>query len=357
VTSALLAKRARTPAVQLLHTGKVRDVYQDGDDLVLVASDRVSVYDVVLPTPVPGKGAVLTGMSAWWFDQLVDVVSNHVISTVDVPDEFADRAMRVQKLDIIQVECVARGYLAGGGWDLYRSDGAICGVELPEGLALGDQLPEPIFTPTTKTPPEEGHDEPLTFAQVVDRVGSDTAERLRDLTLDIYRRASEIVAERGVILVDTKFEFGLDPDGKIVWADEALTTDSSRFWRVEDWEPGGKQVAWDKQYVRDWASDLDWDKTAPGPEIPAEVVAETRLRYLTMYERITGLGVLDMATPEERHELGVRNLQVWQDWRRRMSEARESGATPSARDLAMQEMVRRSPQRYSGDRPWASDDW
>ena len=354
-----MAPRARTPGVQLLHQGKVRDVYLDGNgDLILVASDRISVYDVVLPTPIPGKGAMLTGMSAWWFEQLADVVPNHVISTKDVPDEFADRAMRCKRLDIVQVECIARGYLAGGGWDAYRRDGAICGVDLPEGLVLGDELPEPIFTPTTKTPPEEGHDEPMTFAEVVDAVGRETAERLRDLTLELYRRASLVTAERGVILVDTKFEFGFDPaTGELVLGDEVLTTDSSRYWRIEDWEPGGKQVAWDKQYVRDWASSLDWDKTAPGPEIPDAVVAETRLRYLTMYERITGVTPFGWLQPGERDEMSLRNARTWQEWRRRMDEAREAGIEPSARDLAMRDMAERSPQRYSGDRPWASDDY
>lgn len=330
-------------------------MYGDGSEIVLVASDRVSVYDVVLPTPIAGKGALLTSMSAWWFEQLADVVPNHMIG-VDPSDEWEGRAMRCRGLDIVQVECIARGYLAGGGWDLYRRDGAICGIGLPQGLVLGDRLPEPIFTPTTKTPPEEGHDEPMTFEQVVDAVGSQTAERLRDLTLEIYRRASEITAERGVILVDTKFEFGLDRGtGELVWGDEALTTDSSRYWRVEDWEPGGRQVAWDKQYVRDWATDLgDWDRRPPGPEIPPDVVAETRLRYLAMYERITGLTPKGWFQAGELDEIRRRDIREWQAWKRRMDEARESGAEPSQRDLAMAELAKKMPV---ADRPFASDDW
>jgi phosphoribosylaminoimidazole-succinocarboxamide synthase len=286
--------------MELVHRGKVRDVYQDRPgELILVASDRVSVYDVVLPTPIPGKGKLLTALSSWWFDQLADVVPNHVVSVDDVPEEWAGRAMRCRQLDIVQVECIARGYLAGQGWDAYRREGAIWGVDLPGGLREGDRLPEPIFTPTTKTPPEEGHDEPLTFSQVVDAVGQETAERLRELTLELYRRAAAITEERGVLLVDTKFEFGFAPDGGLVLGDEALTSDSSRYWRVEDWKPGGPQIAWDKQFVRDWAAATGWDKTPPGPEVPEEVVAETRRRYIVMYERITGLPPHGVATAEE----------------------------------------------------------
>lgn len=273
-----------------MHKGKVREVYADRPgELVLVASDRVSVYDVVLPTPIPDKGKVLTALSLWWFDQLADVVPNHVISADDVPDEWAGRAIRCRQVDIIQVECIARGYLAGLGWEAYSSSGVISGVEIPPGLVEGDRLPEPVFTPTTKTPPEEGHDEPMTFAEVAAQVGPDLAERLRAVTLELYRRGAEIAEKRGVLLADTKFEFGLTPDGELVLADEVLTSDSSRYWRVEDWRPGGRQVAYDKQYVRDWARDLGtWDRTPPGPEIPPDVVAETRRRYVSMYERITG---------------------------------------------------------------------
>jgi phosphoribosylaminoimidazole-succinocarboxamide synthase len=276
--------------MELLHQGKVRDVYADGpDELILVATDRISVYDVVLPTPIPGKGKLLNQLSAWWFEQLADVVPNHVISVDDVPAEFAGRAMRCRKLDIVLIECVARGYLTGSGWDAYQRDGEIYGVKLPAGLVEGDRLPEPIFTPTTKTPPEEGHDEPLTFEQVVDRVGAETAEQLKSVTLHLYEQAAAISEKRDVLLVDTKFEFGRDADGQLVWGDEALTTDSSRYWRVEDWKPGGPQVAWDKQYVRDWVSSTGWNKTPPGPEVPDDVVAETSRRNVAMFERITGL--------------------------------------------------------------------
>ena len=276
--------------LELVHRGKVRDVYADGDkELVLVATDRVSVYDVVLPTPVSDKGKILTQLSRWWFEQLADVVDNHVISYDDVPDEFAGRAVRVQRVDIIQVECIARGYLAGLGLESYQATGTISGVELPPGLVEADQLPEPVFTPTSKVAPEDGHDEPMTYDEVADLVGAETAAKLKDLTLKLYTRAAEIAADRGVILVDTKFEFGLTPDGQLVLADEVLTSDSSRYWRREDWKPGGPQQSFDKQFVRDWSKTLtDWDRTPPGPEIPVEVVDETRRRYVDLYERLTG---------------------------------------------------------------------
>jgi phosphoribosylaminoimidazole-succinocarboxamide synthase len=268
----------------------VRDVYSDRPgELILVASDRVSVYDVVLPTPIPDKGKLLTALSLWWFEQLADVLPNHVLSADDVPAEWKGRAVRCRQVDIVQVECIARGYLAGLGLDAYNESGAISGVELPPGLVEGDRLPEPIFTPTTKTAPEDGHDQPMTFAEVADQVGQDLASRLRAVTLELYRRAADITAERGVLLADTKFEFGLTPGGELLLADEVLTSDSSRYWRTEDWSPGRRQIGYDKQYVRDWARDLGtWDKTPPGPEVPAEVVAETRRRYVAMYERITG---------------------------------------------------------------------
>lgn len=278
-------------AVELLHRGKVRDVYSDRPgEVILVATDRVSIYDVVLPTPIPDKGKLLTSLSLWWFDQLTDVVPNHVISATDVPDEWQGRALRCRQVEIIQVECIARGYLAGLGLEAYQQTGAISGVALPPGLVEGDKLPEPVFTPTTKTAPEDGHDEPMTFDEVVAAVGPDLAKTLEAKTLELYSRAAGIVADRGVLLADTKFEFGLAPDGTLVLADEVLTSDSSRYWRVEDWQPGGRQVSYDKQFVRNWSQDLGtWDRTPPGPEIPAEVVAETRARYVAMYERITGL--------------------------------------------------------------------
>lgn len=258
-------------------------------ELLLVASDRVSVYDVVLPTPIPDKGKLLTQLSLWWFEQLRDVVPNHVISADDVPTEWKGRALRCRQVDIVQVECIGRGYLAGLGWEAYAESGRISGVDVPGGLVEGDRLPEPIFTPTTKTAPEDGHDEPMTFDEVVDQVGGDLAERLRSTTLELYRRAAAVTEARGVLLADTKFEFGITPDGALVLADEALTSDSSRYWRQEDWKPGRRQTAYDKQYVRDWARDLGWwDKTPPGPEVPVEVVDETLRRYVVMYEKITG---------------------------------------------------------------------
>lgn len=276
--------------MELIHRGKVRDVYADGpDELILVASDRVSVYDVVLPTPIPDKGRLLTALSLWWFEQLADIVANHVISAGDVPAEFAGRAIRCRRLSMVPVECVARGYLAGSGWSAYERSGSVCGVTLPSGLVEGDRLAEPIFTPTTKTPPGEGHDEPMTFADVVTRLGAARADELRALTLRLYETAAKVAGDRGLLLADTKFEFGISPDGTLMLADEALTSDSSRYWRVEDWHPGGRQYGFDKQYLRDWASDLgSWDKTPPGPEIPAEVVDETRRRYVALYETITG---------------------------------------------------------------------
>ncbi len=275
--------------MQLIHQGKVRDIYSDGpDEVILVATDRISIYDVVLPTPIPDKGRLLTALSMWWFEQFADV-PNHVLSASDVPAEFAGRAIRCRRVDIVPVECVARGYLSGGGWTAYSETGSISGVALPSGLREGDRLPAPIFTPTTKTPPELGHDMPLTFDEVAAQVGASLADELKSLTIGLYARAAKIAEARDVILADTKFEFGLAPSGELLLADEALTTDSSRYWRVEDWNPGQRQVDYSKQYVRDWASDLgSWDKTPPGPEVPPDVVAETRRRSIAMYERITG---------------------------------------------------------------------
>jgi phosphoribosylaminoimidazole-succinocarboxamide synthase len=273
--------------VKLLHSGKVRDVYEDAGDLVLVASDRVSIYDVVLPTPIPDKGAVLTRLSLWWFERLADLVPNHVRGT-DVPAEFAGRAMRCRRLDMLPVECVARGYLTGSGLKDYAATGTVSGVALPPGLVDGSRLPEPIFTPSTKAPLGE-HDEPITYADVESLVGADTAARLRELTLAVYARGAEIAARTGIIVADTKLEFGRDPaTGEIVLADEVLTPDSSRFWPADRWEPGRPQFSFDKQFVRDWSATLDWDRTAPGPEVPPDVVAATRERYVDVYERLTG---------------------------------------------------------------------
>jgi phosphoribosylaminoimidazole-succinocarboxamide synthase len=273
--------------VNLLHSGKVRDVYEDGRDLILVASDRLSIYDVVLPTPVPDKGAVLTRLSLWWFERLADLVPHHVISATDVPAEFAGRAVRVKKLEMLPVECIARGYLAGLGLKEYEKQGTVSGVTLPPGLVEGSKLPEPIFTPTTKAPVGE-HDEFMTFDEVAGLVGTSRAQRLRELTLAVYTRGASTAAANGILVADTKLEFGLDPDGTIVLGDEVLTPDSSRFWPADRWRPGGPQFSFDKQYVRDWSATLDWDRTPPGPEVPAEVVAATRARYVEVYERITG---------------------------------------------------------------------
>ncbi len=272
--------------MELIRQGKVRDVYADGDDLILVASDRVSVYDVVLPTLIPDKGAILTQLSLWWFRQMAELVPNHVLSE-DVPPEWKGRAIRCRRLDMVPVECIARGYLAGLGLESYRATGAISGMRLPAGLVEADQLPEPVFTPTTKA--EVGHDEFMTMEQVCDLVGRDTADDLERLTLAVYTRGAEIARERGVIIADTKFEFGSDAAGALILADEVLTPDSSRFWKVTDYQPGRPQWSYDKQYLRDWSSSLsDWDRTYPGPPVPQEVVAETRARYVEIFTQLTG---------------------------------------------------------------------
>jgi phosphoribosylaminoimidazole-succinocarboxamide synthase len=272
--------------MELVHSGKVRDVYADGDDLILVASDRVSVYDVVLPTPIPDKGAILTQLSLWWFEQLADVAPNHVISE-DVPAEWAGRAIRCRRLEMFPVEFIARGYLAGLGLEEYEKQGTVSGVPLPPGLVEGSRLPEPIFTPTTKA--TVGHDEFITFDDVSREIGTETAERLRDLTLEVYRRGAALALERGVIIADTKLEFGRAPDGAAVLADEVLTPDSSRFWPVDEWKPGGSQRSLDKQFLRNWSASITgWDRTPPGPSIPDDVVSATHARYAEVYERITG---------------------------------------------------------------------
>ena len=274
--------------MELLHSGKIRDVYADGDDVILVASDKVSIYDVVLPTPVPDKGKILTRLSLWWFDQLADLVPNHVISGTDVPAEWEGRAVRCRRLAMVPVECIARGYLAGLGLKEYQTSGAVSGIALPPALAEASKLPEPIFTPTTKAPVGQGHDEFLTYDQVADGVGEGLAGQLKELTLEVYRRGSTLAAERGVIIADTKLEFGIAPAGTLMLADEVLTPDSSRFWAAEEWHPGKPPRYLDKQFVRDWSSTLDWDRTAPGPELPSAVVSATRSLYIEAFERITG---------------------------------------------------------------------
>ena len=272
--------------MELLYSGKVRDLYADGDDLIMVASDRVSVYDVVLPTPIPGKGRVLTQLSLWWFEQLSDIIGNHVISGTDVPEPWAGRAIRCRRLRMLPVECIARGYLAGLGLVSYNETGAISGVRLPLGLGEGSRLPEPVFTPTTKA--AAGHDEPITSAEVAGLVGARVAADLERVTLEVYRRGAELAAARGIVIADTKLEFGLLDDGTIMLADEVLTPDSSRFWLAADWQPGRPQRSLDKQFLRDWSSGLQWDRRPPGPVIPPDIVAATRGRYLELYSRLTG---------------------------------------------------------------------
>lgn len=275
--------------MELVYSGKVRDLYSDGDDLIMVATDRVSVYDVVLPTPIPDKGKVLTRLSLWWFGQLTDVIPNHVISGTDVPEQWAGRAIRCRRLRMLPVECIARGYLAGLGLVSYNETGTISGVRLPPGLGEGSRLPEPVFTPTTKA--AAGHDEPITAAELASLVGAPVAAKLERVTLEVYRRGAQLAASRGIVIADTKLEFGLADNGALVLADEALTPDSSRFWLASQWQPGRRQRSLDKQFLRDWSAGLDWDRTPPGPPIPPDVVAATRERYLKLYTRLTGSGL------------------------------------------------------------------
>jgi len=275
--------------VSLVSQGKVRDIYAaEEDKLLLVASDRISTYDVVHPTPIPDKGKVLTGLTAFWLEQTADICPNHLVSYTDVPDEHRGRAMLVERLEMAPVECVVRGYITGSGWKDYLATGAVCGIELPPGLAESQQLPEPIFTPATKA--EVGdHDENVDFERAAEILGDrPLLEELRRLSLALYRRGAEHARERGIILADTKFEFGRRADGTIVLGDEVLTPDSSRFWPADGYEPGKSQPSFDKQYVRDWAAGSGWDKTPPAPALPAEVVDGTRARYREGYERIVG---------------------------------------------------------------------
>jgi phosphoribosylaminoimidazole-succinocarboxamide synthase len=274
--------------------GKVREIYAHGDDqLILVASDRISAYDVIMPTPIPDKGRVLTAMSVFWFTHTGDLVPNHLISIRgdDLPDgfqtdEFAGRTMLVQRLEMIELECVARGYLAGSGWREYQATGMVGGHRLPEGLRQGDRLPEPIFTPATKA--TSGHDENITREEAARRFGIGVVTALEALTLEIYRQAHARVERAGIILADTKFEFGRDASGALVLADEVLTPDSSRLWPADEWAPGSSPASFDKQYVRDWLDASGWDHSPPGPELPDEVVEGTRSRYIQAYERISG---------------------------------------------------------------------
>jgi phosphoribosylaminoimidazole-succinocarboxamide synthase len=274
-----------------LHSGKVRELYEtDGGDLLMVASDRMSAFDHVLSTPIPDKGRILTQLSLWWFERLAGVVANHVIST-DVPPELAGRAVICRKLDMFPIECVARGYLAGSGLTDYEATGTVCGVPVPPGLLDGSELPEPIFTPATKAPMGE-HDENVSYDVVVATVGAEPAAELRSLTLAVYGAARDIALERGIVLADTKFEFGRTPGGQILLADEVLTPDSSRFWPADQWQPGKPQASYDKQYVRDWLTSpaSGWDRHSgeKPPPLPDDVVEATRARYVEAYERLTG---------------------------------------------------------------------
>ncbi len=278
-----------------VHSGKVRDLYALPDGhLLMVASDRISAYDHVLSPGIPDKGEVLTRLSLWWFEQLADLLPHHVVSTdlpPGAPADWAGRAVLVERLDMVPVECVARGYLAGSGVEAYARTGAVCGVALPPGLVEGSALPEPVFTPTTKAPVGT-HDEPMTYADVERAVGGELAADLRRLTVEVYERGRAVAGERGIVLADTKVEVGRRPDGTLVLADEVLTPDSSRFWPADRWAPGGPQPSFDKQYVRDWLSgpDSGWDRHGgePPPSLPDEVVAATRARYVEAYEQLTG---------------------------------------------------------------------
>jgi phosphoribosylaminoimidazole-succinocarboxamide synthase len=283
--------------VRLVARGKVRDVLDAGEGrLLLVASDRISAYDVILPTPIPDKGRALTGLSTHWFAETADIVPNHLLSTRladidEMPDgmtrtDLAGRVMLVRRLEMLPVECVVRGYLAGSGWRDYVATGEVCGHHLPPGLRQADRLPEPLFTPATKA--QEGHDENIGMAEVVDLLGRETADEIARISIAVYERAAARCEEAGIILADTKMEIGRDSDGTLVLGDEVVTSDSSRFWPRDRYAPDQSPPSFDKQYVRDWLDTLDWDHTPPGPELPEEVVAGTRSRYVEAYERITG---------------------------------------------------------------------
>ena len=272
----------------LLASGKVREIYDLGDELLIVASDRISTYDVVHPTPIPDKGSVLTGLSTFWFERTAGILPHHVISVTDgVPDEARGRGMVVRKLKMLPVECVVRGYITGSGWKDYQATGTVSGHRLPEGLRESDRLPEPLFTPSTKA--EVGHDEAIDFEGAAALIGDrGLTERVRDVALELYNHAADHARANGIILADTKFELGLDADGRLTIGDEMCTPDSSRFWPADQYEPGRGQPSFDKQYVRDWASSTGWDRNPPAPPIPDDVVARTREKYVEAYERVTG---------------------------------------------------------------------
>jgi len=280
------------PTLKLRGRGKVRDIYEVGDLLLIVATDRLSAFDVVLPTPIPDKGRVLTQLSVFWFNELEDIVLNHLIASKFFPpevspyaDELKGRAMIVRRTEPLPVECVVRGYISGSGWKDYQKTGAICSIPLPAGLRESDRLPEPIFTPSTKA--TTGHDENISFDQVAARIGGPLAERVREVSLKIYKRAVDHAASRGIIIADTKFEFGMIGE-HLVWIDEALTPDSSRFWPADQYSPGRPQPSFDKQYVRDYLEKIGWNKQPPAPALPPDVVESTREKYRDAYKRITG---------------------------------------------------------------------
>src|SRR5580704_915087 len=280
------------PGLKLLGRGKVRDIYDLGDRLLIVATDRLSAFDVVLPTPIPDKGRVLTQLSLFWFEKLAGVVPHHVIEAKNFggelaryADALAGRAMLVRRTEPFPIECVVRGYISGSGWKDYQKTGGICGIPLPAGLGESDRLPEPLFTPSTKA--TTGHDENISFDEVVSRIGGPLAEKLRTLSIEIYRRAAAYAEPRGIILADTKFEFGLVGD-ELIWIDEALTPDSSRFWPADGYQPGRAQPSYDKQYVRDYLERIGWNKQPPGPNLPPEVVDATRAKYREAYRQLTG---------------------------------------------------------------------
>jgi phosphoribosylaminoimidazole-succinocarboxamide synthase len=276
-----------------VYSGKVRDIYDAGDGrLLMVTSDRISAFDVVMAEPIPGKGRVLTAMSAFWFEQMSDVIGSHLLATEfdGLPREAEGRVMLCKKAEMLPIECIVRGYITGSAWKEYRTAGTMHGTRLPDGLLESSQLPEPVFTPSTKA--EEGHDQNISFEEAASLVGRELAERARDVSLEVYARGSALAAERGIIIADTKFELGL-VDGELVLADEVLTPDSSRFWPADAWQPGSTPPSFDKQPVRDYLDGLDWDKQPPPPPLPAEVVAATSARYVEAYERITGLDFAD----------------------------------------------------------------
>jgi phosphoribosylaminoimidazole-succinocarboxamide synthase len=279
--------------LKLRGRGKVRDIYEVGNDLLIVATDRLSAFDVVIPTPIPDKGKVLTQLSLFWFEKLHGIVPNHILTATDFTGdlapyatELAGRSMLVKRTEPIPIECVVRGYLSGSGWKDYQKTGKVCGIPLAAGLTESAQLPEPIFTPSTKA--TTGHDENISFEEAATTIGESLALRLRDVSIEIYKRAAAYAAARGIIIADTKFEFGLGPGQELIWIDEALTPDSSRFWPADEYEPGRAQPSFDKQYVRDYLERIGWNKQPPAPALPAEVVAATRARYREAYERITG---------------------------------------------------------------------